>query len=70
MRDFKLQRKCEHYWPEERETIRYGQIRVTTVTVQEFADFCISTFKVEKDVRVKPKMLNQNLLIFYQVTFS
>ena len=50
MRDLELQRKSEHYWPEEGKTIRYGQIRVTTVTVQEFADFCISTLKVEKDV--------------------
>ena len=52
MRDLELQRKSEHYWPEDGKTIRYGEIIVTTVTVQVFADFCISTLMVKKDVSV------------------
>ena len=42
-----LQRKCERYWPEKAgTTIKYGRIKVTTVTIENYADYTIRIFTV------------------------
>jgi protein tyrosine phosphatase len=42
-------RKCERYWPDKAgDSHEYGHVSVTTVSVEEYADYTVSIFNVSK----------------------
>ena len=55
---YELQKKCEHYWPEHSgKTMRYGQVKVTLINVEEYADFNINRLRVAKGVGLIHKQI-------------
>ena len=42
-----VQRKCEQYWPEARQSETYGPFEVTVVDQKVFADYTVRTLQLE-----------------------
>jgi len=44
-----LQQKCEQYWPDDTSTeLRYGDITVSMVSAEEWAEYVVRVLNVEK----------------------
>ena len=66
---FLSQRKCEPYWPEGiHEEKKYAYVTVTTVSVDQFADYTVRVLHAKKEVgghslQLKPSETLKHLLL-------
>ena len=62
-----VQRKCEQYWPEARQSETYGPFEVTVVDQKVFADCTIRTLQLEVCIYncgFKHQSLHQSIKFF------